>query len=175
MFSWEIDNGVEKTKAGWEIKTNAYNQTYIECLETKSRAFFEEDGALLFFTYFKGDKGALLYYFYLAAYKIQTGFYQNLELHDQYPLNHIFRKKVLFLQDFFAPFFLFLRAEFTVKYSKIDNKLSPGLISLDSSAKRFLGNYLFKETRFEFQIDNSGIQSLKIYKGETQINAICSN
>jgi len=175
MFSWQIDNGIEKTKARWEIKTSAYNQTYIECLETKSQAFFEEDGALLFFTYFKGDKSSLLYYFYLAAYKIQTGFYQDLELHDQYPLNHIFRKKILFLQDFFAPFFLFLRAEFTVKYHKIDNNLSPGLISLNSSAKRFIGKSLFKETKFEFKIDNSGIQSLIIHVGDTQINAICSN
>ncbi|MEA1897742.1 MAG: urea transporter [Bacteroidota bacterium] len=175
MFSWQIDNGIEKAKARWEIKTNAYNQTYIECLETKSQAFFEEDGALLFFTHFKGNKSSLLYYFYLAAYKIQTGYYQDLELHDQYPLNHIFRKKILFLQDFFAPFFLFLRAEFTVKYSKIDNNLSPGLISLNSSSKRFIGKRLFKETKFKFQIDNSGIQSFKIYIGGTQINATCSN
>lgn len=175
MFSWQIDNGIVKARARWEIKTNAYNQTYIECLETKSQAFFEEDGALLFFTYFKGNKSSLLYYFYLAAYKIQTGYYQDLELHDQYPLNHIFRKKILFLQDFFAPFFLFLRAEFTVKYSKIDNNLSPSLISLNSSSKRFIGKRLFKETKFEFQIDNSGIQSFKIYIGETQINATCSN
>ncbi len=175
MFSWQIDNGIEQTKARWEIKTNDYNQTYIECLKTNSQAFFEEDGALLFFTYFKGDKSSLLYYFYLAAYKIQTGFYQDLELFDQYPLNHIFRKKILFLQDFFAPFFLFLRAEFSIKYSGIDNNLSPGLISLDSSAKRFIGKHLFKETKFEFQIDSSGIRSLKIDTGETQINAICSN
>ncbi len=175
MFSWETDNGVEKTKASWEIKTNAYNQTYIECLDTKSQAFFEEDGALLFFTYFKGNKSSLLYYFYLAAYKIQTGYYQDLELHDQYPLNHIFRKKILFLQDFFAPFFLFLRAEFTVRYSKIDNNLSPGLIILNSSSKRLIGKRLFKETKFEFLIDNSGIQSFKIYIGENLINATCSN
>lgn len=172
-FNWKIE-GKEKLET-WEIKTTIYNQTYIKCNTTGSKAYFEEDGNLLFFTHFQGDRFSLLYNFYLAAYKVQTGFYKDLILNDQYPLNHVFNKKTLFLQDFLAPFYKFLSAKFSIIYTKIDNELSPASVILNSSAKRYFGKVLLKETDFELHINTEGIQSFSIEENGKLIQATCKN
>lgn len=175
-FSWEVrEGGDEAGKVNWEVRTNEFNQPYIECLNTGSRAFFEEDGALLFFTHFEGDRSSLLYYFYLAAYKVQIGYYQGLELKDCYPLNHVFRKKILFIQDFVAPFFRLLRAEYTIRYGEADNSLSPEKIELKSSSRRYIGNFMYREIGFSFVVNEAGIDSFYITEKDKETTARCAD
>ena len=170
-FTWQIEGSDSFQK--WEIKTTAFNQTYIDCKTSGSKAFFEEDEDLIIFTHFSGDKSSVLYYFYLAAFKVQKGYYQNLILRDKYPVNHVFSKKSLFLQDFIAPFFKYLKASFTIYYSSIDNELSPSSIILKSSAKKYFVKKLINSSDFEIQINDEGIRSLSVLEKNNEMLFIC--
>ena len=157
----------------WEIRTNPYNQLYIECVDTRSRIYFEEDDDMLIFTHFSGNKSSVLYYFYLAAYKLQKGFYKGLILKDHYPINHVFRKKALFFQDFIAPFYKYLHAKFEMTYSEMDNELSPSLITLNSEATKYYRKKLLSKTEFEIRINKEGIESLKVKENNWEILFLC--
>ncbi len=157
----------------WKINTNPYNQLYIECKTTGSQAFFEEDEDMLIFTHFSGDKTSVLYYFYLAAYKVQLGFYKDLKLQDHYPLNHVFSKKVLFFQDFVAPFYKYLHANFEINYSEIDNELSPSKITLKSVSTKYYRKKKLNKTHFEIKVNSEGIEYLKMNENNKESLFIC--
>ncbi|MBA7548015.1 hypothetical protein ES705_40461 [subsurface metagenome] len=101
-FLFKIIRGENVTKENWEVITDAYNNSFLQEKTTGSKAYFENDGNLFYFSRFDGDKKLLLYYFFLAAYKIQTGFYNDLELRDKFPVDLLFNKRWLFIHDFFC-------------------------------------------------------------------------
>ena len=157
----------------WEIRTNPYNQLYIECTDTHSRIYFEEDDDMLIFTHFTGNKSSVLYYFYLAAYKLQKGFYNGLKMKDNYPINHIFSKKALFFHDFVAPFYKYLYAGYEINYSEIDNELSPSFIKLNSTATKYYRKKLLSKTEFEIRINTEGIESLRMNDNNRETLFLC--
>ena len=91
-------------KNHWEISTNEYNIPCFRCLTTGSVAYFSNDGNLFLFRHYEGKRDTLLYYFYLALFRVQLGFYKDMEITDRFPLNLVMKKHLLFFQDFFAPF-----------------------------------------------------------------------
>jgi urea transporter len=96
----------------WEVFTDAYNQLYLYSEETKSTAWFINNGTVFYFTSFFGNKKSLLYCFYLAAYKItQINLPSNVS-NDVYPLQLSNKKIALYFQDFVAPFFLFTKLKY---------------------------------------------------------------
>jgi urea transporter/murein DD-endopeptidase MepM/ murein hydrolase activator NlpD len=167
----EIRNGKGDT-AQWEVKTSVYNKSFILCNKTNSRAWFEYDGTIWYFTHFEGDRRALLFYFYLAVYKVQLGFYQDISLTDKYPVNRIFPRTILFFQDLVAPFYLFLRSDYRIKYSDIDNSVSPGRIKLNSVATSYIFGRLSDRIEFELEIDRLGIRKLKAAGSKVNISAV---
>jgi urea transporter len=169
-----INNGHSRTEQ-WEVMTDPYNNTYIYCILTKSRAYFENDGNLLYFTHFKGDKKTLLYYFFLAAYKLQSGFYQDLVLRDRYPLNLMFRQPLLSLQDFLAPFWRFFDSEFQMKYAWVDNEISASEIRLESSATNVIFGYVLEQIDFVISIGEMGIRQIEINGKKLNIRAKCTD
>jgi hypothetical protein len=85
------------------------------------------------------------------------------------------KNPLLFFQDFMAPFFNFLRSEFSIKYEYIDNEVMPTKIILVSSAVNWLAKYELSRAEFTLVIDEDGIQSFNIDKnGETIITTTCS-
>ena len=167
----ENRNG-KKGSTEWEVEISVYNKAYIVCKNTGSKAWFENDGTILYFTHFEGDKSSLLYYFYLAAYKVQQGFYQDISLEDIYPVNLLFSKAVLFFQDLIAPFFIFLKAVYHINYFYIDNILSPEKIMLKSEAASFVFGKPSDSKKFELELDRKGIRRLKVKDGKTEIDAV---
>lgn len=158
-----VKNGV-KEKQVWEVSTNEYNIPYIKCLSTGSIAYFSNDGSLFLFRHYEGRKNTLLYFFFLASFRVQLGFYKNLELTDSYPLNLIMKKPLLFFQDFTAPFFKFLRSEYRMKYDFIDNTVLTSRIKLTSlSINSLVGNEILR-TEFNIEIDEKGINNFKVKK-----------
>jgi urea transporter len=101
----------------WDVKVDIFNNTYIACRKTGAKAFFKNEGDLIYFTHFEGERNSLLYYFFLANYKVIFGFYRNLKLEDLFPL-HIIGGKLRFIQDFLSPFYLFIKSTFTLNYVK---------------------------------------------------------
>lgn len=172
-FKFEVIKSGKKEQVEWEVLTDAYNNSFIKCKKTNSIAYFESDGYLLYFRHFEGKKSSLLYYFFLAAYKIQMGYYQDLKLQDRYPVNLLFGKISLFFQDFIAPFLNYLKASYEVQYHSIDNTLSPSKIELDSFARKYLFSKKLKEIKFHLSLGSSGIDHLTYQKNNKTIRAVC--
>ena len=92
-----------------EVFKDELNQTYFYSKTSNAAAYFINDGTIFYFTSFYGGRQSLLYFFYVAAYKISFINNQNIVEPDVYPLNLLNNKVQLWLQDFVAPFFRFIK------------------------------------------------------------------
>lgn len=112
----------------WDVQVDIFNNTFIICRGTGAKAYFRNEGDMILFTHFEGNKHSLLYHFFLANYKVLFGFYRNLKLADRFPL-HSIGGKWMFLQDFAAPFHLFIKSSYLLNYLKYSgNETSPEMI-----------------------------------------------
>ncbi|OKS89164.1 urea transporter [Mucilaginibacter polytrichastri] len=99
-----------------EIYTDELNQSYMYSAKTGASAYFINNGTLFYFTSFYGDQHSLLYYFYLAAYKIIFTGNPAIVAHDVYPDLLSNNKAKLWLQDFIAPFYRFIKLQYQSNY-----------------------------------------------------------
>ena len=167
-------NGI-KERVTWEISTDEFNNPFIKCLSTGAIAWFSNDGNLFLFRHYTGPANTLLYHFFIANFKVQLGFYNKMEIHDILPMNLILKNPLLFFQDFVAPFFKFIRSEYMMKYEYIDNEVLASRIRLLSVASNSSGGKELNFYRYQIEIEESGISSLKIEtKGLKMIASKCS-
>ncbi|GCD77555.1 hypothetical protein JCM31826_10370 [Thermaurantimonas aggregans] len=148
----------------WTVKRDYYTLVkYIECEKSNSKAYFRLDDNMLQFTHFEGDKKSMLYYFYLASYKVSFGFTNRLELSDKIPVNMVFKPYSLLIHDFFAPFIPFLHCIYHLSYPDVNTGLISKPIKLKSSiVKTFFGKKV-DSIEFELEEDQSGIKYLKVH------------
>jgi urea transporter len=154
----------------WEVYTSPSNQSYIYDKNSESLAFFIFDGNMFYFTHFTGEKSCILYHFYLGLYKVFSGYYKNLILKAEIPQNKTFSFPLLTLQDFIAPFYMFLKTEFWLYYKEADNNPGPELIKAESRLTRKVFNLNLTENKYEIIITEENI-SLKINNGKIRLNA----
>ena len=173
-FHFDVNMNGELKESSWEVNTDPYNNSYIRCQESGALAYFNNDGNLLFFTHFSGSKKCLLYYFFMASFQIQQGFYQDLSITDNYPLNLIFRQPLLSLQDLVAPFRIFLRSEYRCTYQWIDSDMAPSEIRLASSAKNSIAGKTLKTFDFTLLINEKGIHKLTVDSKNLKMEATCT-
>ncbi len=160
----------------WEVKSNVFNQSFLYCPETESKAWFFSDDTQFYFTGFEGNKKSALYYFFLAAYRVYKGFYKEITVRESYPLHLVYSKGQLILQDFIAPFLIFRHAEFSLKYKYLDNPVIPSLIKLESSARTYtLGKTRGKTIRFSIELKEKGISRFVIYERDKIIKLKCTD
>jgi urea transporter/murein DD-endopeptidase MepM/ murein hydrolase activator NlpD len=154
----------EKTleKVSWDVRTDALNRSYIQCSKTDSYAYFVNDGIMLYFTDFEGDKTSVLFHFYLAAYRQLLGYYDNLVVKDKVPLIHFNTKLVQFFQDFFAPFFLFTTANHSSSFIFTDNSYAPQHLIIKTDIEAKVINTTFKKINFEIELKNHKINRFTI-------------
>ncbi len=160
----------------WEIRTNVYNQSYIYCTETGSRAWFRSEDNIFYFTGFEGNKRSLLYYFFLAAYRVYKGFYKEITVTDSYPLHLVFGKTKLLLQDLAAPFHVWLHAGYELKYSRLDNPVMPSYMKIETSARtcRSSGK-CSREIRFSLEINEKGLSRFVLSEGKKIMKVKCTD
>lgn len=154
----------------WETFMDLYGKTYLYDRETDSLAYYRYNDKMLVFEHFKGDRTSLLYNFYLAAYRVQNGFYKNLKIKDQYPLNTLFlNSPLLFIQDFIAPFYIFLKTQFLLEYTNINEDFLDTEITIKSQSIALLGKRVMKKQDYEFRLDEKGLHEFIIQtKGKTR-------
>jgi len=159
-------SGASKFEVEWEVKIDFFLNKYIECDRSKSKAYFRVDEAMLYRTHFEGDRSSLLYFFYLASYRVCFGLYKDLAINDTFPLNMIFSKQNLFFQDFIAPFMRFMKGEYRLTYSGADDSLADTQITLNSTIlASVLGKEKYRITT-SMQVDNSGLKKIVVeHKG----------
>ncbi|MCX6304518.1 MAG: urea transporter [Bacteroidetes bacterium] len=168
-FKFRVTPGSGKEyQVDWEVMVDAVNQTYIYCDKTKSRAWFRNDGDIHYFTYFEGDKSSLLFKFFLGAYKVMMGYYRNLLVKDQYPVNTFNNQFVGLIQDFLAPFILFTRSEYSLKYLGMDDALMQTNIRLRSEISARIGKHQVRQMACEMYIGTQGLERFVILENETE-------
>ena len=155
------NTGKQKT-FDWEIEVNYFNQSYIYCKTTDSKAYFTNDGSIHYFTHYEGDKKSLLFYYYLANYKVINGFYKNLTINDKYPLTDVSNKLALLFQDFIAPFYIYMKADYSLIYKKKSDDFSNEDVELTASTVLKIGKFIIKRIDFDIFIENNEINKLII-------------
>jgi len=155
----------------WEVQLDAVNNTYIECEQNKSRAYFKNDGDIHYFTHFEGKKNSLLFYYFLGSYTVLMGYYKNLLVSDNYPPDTFNNPLIVLLQDFIAPFRIFVRSEFSLQYQGMDDDLMQTYIHLRSRICSRIGKFVTREIEFEMLITGVGLETFTITKPGKRIEA----
>ena len=157
---------LEDKKVIWNIDSDPYNNSFIRCEESGAIAWFKSIGDVFYFTGYQGKTETLLYFFYLAAYKVSLSFYKNLQLNDQYPLSVYPLKGFKTVQDFVIPFTKFLKADYQINYEQLDDMTSNRKVILHSSATFGLGSQIHKQYEFKLEFDYLGIKRFEIINGK---------
>ncbi len=157
----------------WEVFTDAFNRTYIYCHQTQSIAYFINDGTMFYFYDYEGDKNAVLFHFYLCFYRILLGYYPAVTINDQLPLIHFNSKVINFIQDFFAPFYLFSKANYQSAVVFSDDAHAPQRIELQSTVTTTLLNTVVKQKKFDIIISNNKIEQFTIISHQKKQTYIC--
>lgn len=156
-------------KAHFEIQTDAYNNSFWVDKKSHATAQIYNDGTVHYFKLFRGSRKSHLYMFFLALFKVQLGFQKDMKLTDEFPTNHIFRGLLLSLQDFFAPFFSFLKGKFEIRYLHLDDDFSGTKARLQSKTEiKVLGKTTKKYT-FDIEIDEKGLEKMTAQNGKKQL------
>ena len=163
----------EKELIQWEVFTDQINRTYLYCHSSKSIAYFVNDGTMFYFFDFEGDKKSLLFQFYLAAYRILLGCYENLPVADSIPLIHFNHPIVQWIQDFFAPFYLFTKTEYVSTCVYADNLHDPKHMKIASKITSTFFQQTFKELGFEIELKENKITQLSVTNKGTKKIYIC--
>lgn len=170
-MNWSVKSPLSFDTISWEVFTDVYNKSYIYCYATKSVAYFHNDGAFFCFTHFKGDRDSLLYSFYLAAYRIPLVYIDSYKLIDSLPVNQTFKGRRLFIQDFIAPFYLYLKANFEVSMNKFGSDFDMDRVDFHSSISGYSFKKLLWNRTIEFKASKDN--SLRLDDLNNKIEATC--
>lgn len=146
----------------WEICVDIYNNTYIWCKQSKSSIYFKTGEEMIYFTSFTGNKKSYLFYFYLACYKVLFGYYKDLEIKDVYPVSDLNNKYLLVIQDFIAPFFMFMKSGYNLNYVSKSDDLSYSTIKLKSSTEIKVFGKATRSIDSEILISRDKIENIKV-------------
>ena len=157
----------------WEVHTDELNRSYLYCSKSKSVAYFVNDGTMFYFYDFEGSRKSLLFYFFLASYRVLLGCYENVEVTDSVSLNYFNSPLFQWLQDFVAPFYLFTKASYTSQSTKIDNVHQPSLTTIASSVESKFLNFNFRKVSFEIEIKENNIHKFSFTQNGTIKSYVC--
>lgn len=160
-------------KIMWEIFVDAYNHPYIFCHNTRSYAYFVNNETLLYFTEFSGDKKSLLYYFYLGAQKILLGYYDQMEIKDKLPIEGFYSGFSKIIQDFIAPFHIYLQADYSSHFTYVDDVSNPTHIEINTMASVKMGNIIKRKMDFAFILKENKIYSFSVTENKKTMVAEC--
>ena len=159
----------------WEIITDIFNYSYVECLSTGSKAYFANDGKVFYFYDLNGDKNSLLYHFFLVAYKIPLGFYEGMKVKDTLPVDVLFNKLTLIPQDFVAPFFMFLGSQYEINYEKVNDTINASEITLNSHVNKTVFRKKLNGNSYSLKLSKRGIDEFKFISKNKSFTAQCIN
>ncbi len=171
-FSVKKENESQEKTFEWEVKSDIMNNTFIHCKTSKAKAYFRNKNNIFSFTNYHGKEKTLLYYFYLGGFKIATGYYKNLVIEDKYPVNIIRNKALKIVQDFIAPFFIFIKPVYKLRYIKSDDNIAESIIYLESSAEIKIGNKTLNKLAFKLIFKNKSLNTFIIKTENDTIEAI---
>ena len=172
-LNWKIKTSKGIVTVTWEVFTNPYNKSYIFCHATSSIAYFQYDGVHFCFTHFEGDRKSLLYTFYLAAFRVPLVYIDGYISADSLPVNRAFKGWRLFLHDFTAPFFLYLKVNCEVRMRRIGSAFDLDSIEYQSQLSGYSFNQKVWTKGFKLVVNSDN--SLKFTNESLEIEALCES
>lgn len=157
----------------WEVKRDAYLNTYIECEKSACRAWYKAEGSMFYFTHYEGNRNSILYYFYLGAYKVCLGHYKGLEISDTYPANMVFPASKLFFHDFLAPFVRYMKGYYQLTYTTLKETMAETKLLLQAQISIKSLHKRKRLAAIEFYIGRNGMQHFNIYSNNKMIHVKC--
>ncbi len=157
-------------KTRWEVFTNYLNQSYLWDEESKSSAFFINDGIMFRFTHFEGDKRSTLYIVYLALYEVLLTRCADLAVTSEFPLHQIFSRVSLYGQDLIAPFVRLAGSSYTINYPGENVDLAPDRMTLHSSVSTRVLNTHRMKANFQIMISGGTISAIHTSKTRSHEN-----
>jgi murein DD-endopeptidase MepM/ murein hydrolase activator NlpD len=174
-FRFKDDNGAEQLEH-WEAFTDSFNNNYLYCSQSKSTAYYVNDGIMFYFTTFYGSKKSLLYYFYLTAFKLLLGFYPELTITDTLPLNNLQNKNgLIWLHDFIAPFTNRVKANYSVRQMHADDAYHPQSLTLVTQIDLSIFGKTDRESNGTILLKDNRIQQFTFSNKKIKIEATCTN
>ena len=172
-INWKVtEDGKDYTNT-WTVYADAYNKKYLHCSKTDAIAYFVNDGVLFYFTDFYGNKGSLLYQFYISFHKVLLGYYRGAEVTDWLMPQVFFDVFTRSVQDFLAPFFHFIEGKYQFRFGAVDNGHFPEHISFITKATGRLFYRDIKTINAKVYIDTKGIANIEIENGKHKTIAHC--
>ena len=144
-----------------EIRVDAFNQSYLKCLKTDAYAYFKNNGSLFQFVNFEGNRKSFLYQLYLSLYKVEQCFYKDLTITDNIVINNVYRGNKRFIQDLISPFYIYLKADFNLKYISIDDDFSPSEIRIESYYELISSTKTLQKSKYNIVFDKRGIKNIE--------------
>ena len=160
LLHFDLREGNLHRRESWEVRTDPFNNSYLACLNTGAEAWFVNDGTLFYFTQFSGNKKALLYRFFLAAFRIMLGHESGLVLRDEIPLHLYTASPIRMLHDFVAPLQPLLRASFELSYAGRRPAIGEDEVVLESVTRIDGAGKPQKVRRFRMEIRNNRIERI---------------
>ncbi|MCF8236219.1 MAG: urea transporter [Bacteroidales bacterium] len=170
-FSVKTGNDNTEKIFEWEVQSDILNNAYLFCKTSGAKAYFRNKGHLHSFINYTGRKKTLLYYFYLAAFRVGMGFYKGLEIRDLFPAGIVKSPLLKTLQDFVAPFYIFIRPQFKLRYVKMDEGISDSTILLKAEADMRIGKISKEKIGFELRFREDHLEEFIIREENRTINA----
>lgn len=161
-FQVKDNDSADKRTFEWRVETDIMNNTYIHCLSSGARAYVKNEGDIHYFTNFTGRKRTLLYYFFLAAYKVPLGFYKDLQVADLLPVSALYQKGLTVIQDLLAPFYVFIRPEYQLSYEKISEDIGGSSIQLSSQVNVRIPSKSIQKLSFDLYFEENKIKKFII-------------
>jgi hypothetical protein len=115
----------------------------------------------------------LLYYFYLAAFRVPLAYIDGYITTDSLPVNRTFEGWRLFLHDFTASFFIYLKAISSVRLIRHGSEFEVAGFEYNSK----LSGYSFSRLVWtkEFKLVVNGDNSMKFEDESLNLEALCES
>lgn len=160
-----IENKKTKNEK-WIVEKNIFNQTFVKTSKDNAIAYFFADETGIYFTNFTGNTKSVLFDFFSAFYNVKNAFYKNIEIKSFIRPNLFFNKILILIQDFFAPFYLFLKTKYNIKYIETDDSFNPEYILLESHISKYFFNKNIHCTKYSIEIKKE--KKITITKNESK-------
>jgi murein DD-endopeptidase MepM/ murein hydrolase activator NlpD len=136
----------------WTVYTDAYNRTYLHCSRSQSSLWFIHDGVMFWAYDFEGAKGSVLHSFYLAVYRLSLSVFAG-EMEDRLPLTDFSRPLPRWIQDLFAPWWIFYTVRYgsRLRYTDPTGHMEGGTYTV--SVRSLWGWKVVREARFRLHAD----------------------
>ncbi len=159
----------------WEVETDIYNATYIQCQTTGEWTYLYNQGDMHFFTNFNGRRGSPLFWFYVSLFKVPLGFQVNSRITDTLPVHLLFGGPIKFIQDLVAPLFLFLKSEFQLTMLESGDIVSQENIRMETVVNKRVGGSVLKICKSSIAVNMQGDFEILVDMKDAKIQMICKN